>query len=373
MRRSQVHNFSAGASAVDTEVLLKLQSQMLNFEESGMSLLEMSQRDIGGPVQRVIREAEESLRTLLSVPDNYKVLFMHGGAHAQFSGVPLNLLKRGSSADYICTGLWSRKAAKEASRQIPVRELDIGVEQLNDPSSWDISEDAAYVHLCANETISGVAMNTDFELPGKQVLVADMTSTLISRPIDIAKYGCIYASSGKNLGPAGVCVIIVREDLLEFASDSIPLILSWKMQSECQNIYNTPNHFGIWAMKEVVDQYLRRGGMDEVHSQATKKAGLLYDTVDSSKGFYTNAVPAMNRSLTAVPFHIQGGNPSLEELFIEEAAKFGIVQIFGHASVGGLRAAIYNALPMHSVHSLVRFMRDFQSIHEVSARHGSLT
>jgi len=371
-RRAEVHNFSAGQSVIDTQVLLRLQAQFANYNDSGMSILEMSQRDADGDVQRVVREAEQAVRDLMSVPDDYSVLFMHGGAHAQFSGVPLNLLKLGDKADYVCTGFWSQRSAVEASKHINVRQVQVGVDQLADPASWGLSDDSAYVHVCLNETISGIALNEDPDV-GDKVLVADMTSTLLSRPVDISKYGCIYASSGKNLGPAGICLIIVRSELLECAADHCPSIMSWKTQHQCHNIYNTPNVFGIWCVKEVVEDYIAKGGMQWITEQSKTKTDMIYNLVDESNGFFTNRVPAEHRSLTAIPFHIQGGNPKMEELFIEKAAEKGIVQIFGHASVGGLRACVYNALPMASVKALQTFMMEFQETYESQGQFGSLT
>merc|ERR1712032_1447659 len=216
-------------------------------------------------------------------------------------------------------------------------------------------------------TISGIALNADPELGPDQVLVADMTSVLLSRRVDVSKYGCIYASSGKNLGPAGIALIIVRRDLLEYGADHIPSIMSWKVAHQCANIYNTPNVFGIWAMNAVLENYLRNGGMDNIVAECERKTSMLYDVIDSSNGFYVNNVPKEHRSLTAIPFFILDGNADIEKQFIEEAADNGIVQIFGHASVGGLRAAVYNALPTSSVQALCRFMADFQTRTDSSA------
>uniref|UniRef100_A0A7S1I371 phosphoserine transaminase n=1 Tax=Eutreptiella gymnastica TaxID=73025 RepID=A0A7S1I371_9EUGL len=360
-RRAEVHNFSAGQSVVDTGVLLQLQAQLLNYENTGMSLLEMSQRDADGEVQRLIRDAEVNVRTILDVPDDYSVLIMHGGAHSQFSAVPLNLLKRGGSADYICTGFWSQRSAAEASKHIDVRQIQPEIDELSKPELWNLNKDAAYVHICYNETISGIAINEDIDFGPDHVVVADMTSTLLSRPVDISKYGCIYASSGKNLGPAGICLVIVRHDLLECGADHLPSILSWKMQHQCGNIYNTPNVFGIWAMNEVIKDFMRKGGMEWIQEEARTKTSMLYDVIDGSNGFYCNRVPPEHRSLTAIPFFINGGNPEMEALFISKASEKGIQQIFGHASVGGLRAAIYNASPRASVAALCQFMAEFQA------------
>ena len=371
-RRAEVHNFSAGQSVVDTGVLLRLQAQFLNYQNTGMSLLEMSQRDADGEVQRMIAAAEHNVRQILDVPDNYAVIMMHGGAHSQFSAVPLNLLKRGQSAEYVCTGFWSQRSAVEAAKHIEVRQIGVKPEQFGTPESWGLNKEAAYVHVCCNETISGIAMNTDPDLGPDHVLVADMTSTLLSRPVDVSKYGCIYASSGKNLGPAGIALIIVRRDLLQYSADNIPSIMSWKVAEECRSIYNTPNVFGIWAMNAVLEDYLTKGGMDWITSTARTKTSMLYDLIDNSNGFYLNNVPPEHRSLTAIPFFLRGG-AAQEAQFIEKAAEKGILQIFGHASVGGLRAAVYNALPSASVRALCNFMMEFHESVDSSCTYGSLT
>eukprot|EP00013_Stygamoeba_regulata_P006562 CAMPEP_0177640780 /NCGR_PEP_ID=MMETSP0447-20121125/6721_1 /TAXON_ID=0 /ORGANISM="Stygamoeba regulata, Strain BSH-02190019" /LENGTH=417 /DNA_ID=CAMNT_0019142865 /DNA_START=198 /DNA_END=1451 /DNA_ORIENTATION=- len=364
----RAHNFSAGPSQLPFEVLKTVQRDLLNWNATGMSFMELSHRDAGGPVQSALMTAKADLRGLLNIPANYKILFFHGGAHAQFAAVPLNFLGARTKADYVHTGFWSDRARGEALKYcdaaVVADAADNGFTQIPDVGTWRLRPDAAYVHLCANETIAGLELLEDPRLDGMNV-VADMTSTLLSRPVDVSRYACIYASSGKNLGPAGFCVAIVREDMLAIgARDYTPSILNYSLQAGSQpipSLYNTPPTLPLYVAHLVFQEYVQRGGLAAIEADAKERAALLYDVVDSSNGFYTNRVQPAYRSRMNIPFRVRDGDCELEKKFVAEAEAHGIMQIFGHPLFGGLRATLYNGVPTASLHHLVAFMRKFQA------------
>lgn len=363
LKQHRAHNFSAGAAMFDTNVMAHLQNNFLSYDGSGMGLFEMSQRDPGGPVQSCIARAEANLKMLLDIPDNYKVLFFQGGAHAQFAAIPMNLFGENAKADYAGQGVWNLKAAAEARKfgevHMPAGSTANREGAYPPVEEWGLSDDAAYVHICGNETMSGMTFHTEPEVGPNRVLVADMTSSLLSRPVDVSKYGVIYASSGKNLGPAGNCVVIVRDDLIGNELPQTPSILSWKVQADSGNIYNTPNIFSIWALECITADLLAKGGLGIAGDRARQRAELVYDLVDRSSGFYTNNVQSEYRSHTALPFRIHGGDRQLEDLFVTESTAAGLLQLFGHPLLGGLRVCIYNGLPDEAISELLVFMNRF--------------
>lgn len=363
LKQHRAHNFSAGAAMFDTNVMAHLQNNFLSYDGSGMGLFEMSQRDPGGPVQSCIARAEANLKMLLDIPDNYKVLFFQGGAHAQFAAIPMNLFGENAKADYAGQGVWNLKAAAEARKfgevHMPAGSTANREGAYPPVEEWGLSDDAAYVHICGNETMSGMTFHTEPEVGPNRVLVADMTSSLLSRPVDVSNYGVIYASSGKNLGPAGNCVVIVRDDLIGNELPQTPSILSWKVQADSGNIYNTPNIFSIWALECITADLLAKGGLGIAGDRARQRAELVYDLVDRSSGFYTNNVQSEYRSHTALPFRIHGGDRQLEDLFVTESTAAGLLQLFGHPLLGGLRVCIYNGLPDEAISELLVFMNRF--------------
>ncbi|DBB11597.1 hypothetical protein WJX82_002752 [Trebouxia sp. C0006] len=368
LKQHRAHNFSAGAAMFDTNVMAHLQNNFLSYDGSGMGLFEMSQRDPGGPVQSCIARAEANLKMLLDIPDNYKVLFFQGGAHAQFAAIPMNLFGDNAKADYAGQGVWNLKAAAEARKfgevHMPAGSTANGEGAYPPVEEWGLSDDAAYVHICGNETMSGMTFHTEPEVGPNRVLVADMTSSLLSRPVDVSKYGVIYASSGKNLGPAGNCVVIVRDDLIGNELPQTPSILSWKVQADNGNIYNTPNIFSIWALECITADLLAKGGLVTAGDRARRRAQLVYDLIDQSSGFYTNNVQSEYRSHTALPFRIHGGDKQLEDLFVTESTAAGLLQLFGHPLLGGLRVCIYNGLPDEAISELLVFMNSFRQKHQ---------
>eukprot|EP00892_Ulva_mutabilis_P010776 jgi/Ulvmu1/8070/UM004_0307.1 len=359
-------NFCAGPAMLDSDAMLNMWKSFCDFQGTGVSLIEMSQRDKGGPVQTIISAAVENIRTLLSVPDNYKILLFQGGAHGQFAAVPLNLCGSNDHAQYLNGGFWSARAMSEGRKYMTrvsepaasCTDAITGKLKYPDVSEWDIDSSAAYLHIVSNETIEGLEL-PDVDV-GDAVLVADMTSTLLSRPVDVSKYGVIYASGGKNLGPAGVCVVIVREDLLDKACPQVPSVLSWSNMYQHNNLYNTQCTFAIWAMKTITDGLLQQGGLKVVEQKVLRRAHDFYSILDSSSGFYTNNVAPECRSRTSVPFRVLGGDVQLESLFIQEAQAAGLFQLAGHHSVGGLRVCLYNGIPDEALRALCFFMVSFQ-------------
>ena len=355
---NRVYNFSAGPAVLPVEVLETARDEMLNYNNSGMSVMEMSHRS--KTYDDIIKTAERDLRELMNIPDNYKVLFLQGGAHLQFSMVPINLLKNGV-ADYIVTGQWAKKAYTEAQKYGKINKIatseDKTFSYIPDCSDLNISPDADYVYICENNTIYGTKFHTLPNTKGKD-LVADMSSCFLSEPVDVKKYGLIYAGVQKNVGPAGVQIVIIREDLIrEDLPSWCPTMLKYKTHSDNDSLYNTPPAYGIYICGLVFKWLKKMGGLEKMKEINEKKAKILYDFLDNSK-LFKGTVEKSSRSLMNVPFVT--GNEDLDKKFIEEAKKVGLLQLKGHRTVGGMRASLYNAMPIEGVEALVKFMEKFE-------------
>ncbi len=355
---NRVYNFSAGPAVLPVEVLEEARDEMLNYQNSGMSVMEMSHRS--KTYDNIIKTAEKDLRELMNIPDNYKVLFMQGGDHLQFSMVPINLLKNGV-ADYIVTGQWAKKAYTEAQKYGKINKVatseDKTFSYIPDCSNLDISPDADYVYICENNTIYGTKFQTLPNTKGK-VLVSDMSSCFLSEPVDVTKYGLIHAGVQKNVGPAGVQVVIIREDLIrDDVPEWCPTMLKYKTHADNDSLYNTPPAYGIYICGLVFKWLKKLGGLEKMKEINVKKAKILYDFLDNSK-LFKGTVEKNSRSLMNVPFVT--GNEELDKIFIEEAKNNGLVQLKGHRTVGGMRASIYNAMPIEGVEALVEFMKKFE-------------
>ena len=356
---SRAFNFSAGPAMIPTEVLEQAQRELLDWHSSGMSIMEISHR--GADFTEVARRAESDLRELLSIPDNYKVLFMQGGASGQFAMVPLNLLGPANQADYANTGIWSEKAIKEAQRYTSVNICasaeSNGFTSVPDLSDWRISRSSAYLHITPNETIGGLEY---YDLPEVDIpVVADMSSTILSRPIDISRYGLIYAGAQKNIGPAGITLVIIRDDLLDRTSMECPSIMSYRKTADENSMLNTPPTFA-WYLSGLVFQWLKRqGGLKNIAEINQRKASKLYAVIDEND-FYRNTIDPAYRSWMNVPFTLR--RPELDDLFLQEAGEAGLSNLKGHRFTGGMRASIYNAMPEAGVDALVDFMQDFASV-----------
>ncbi|MDL4913381.1 MAG: 3-phosphoserine/phosphohydroxythreonine transaminase [Enterobacterales bacterium endosymbiont of Blomia tropicalis] len=359
---TQVYNFSSGPAMLPVEVLRRAEQELTNWHGLGTSVMEISHRS--KEFIQVAEEAGQDLRDLLKIPPNYKVLFCHGGARAQFAAVPGNLLGNASGADYIDGGYWAHSAIKEAEKYCSPRTLDVkttldGKRAILPMSEWDLSDDAAYVHFCPNETIDGIAIDEQPDF-GNKVVVADLSSTILSGPIDVNRYGVIYAGAQKNVGPAGLTLVIVREDLLGKAHPYVPSVLDYKVLAENDSMFNTPPTFA-WYLSGLVFKWLKeKGGVSEMDKINQAKADLLYGVIDKS-GFYRNDVAVNNRSRMNVPFQL--ADASLDKLFLEESFKAGLHALKGHRVVGGMRASIYNAMPLEGVKALTDFMSDFERRH----------
>jgi phosphoserine aminotransferase len=353
----RVHNFSAGPAALPLPVLEQARDELLDWQ-GGASVMEVSHRS--REFMAVAERAESDLRELLAIPSNYRVLFMQGGATAQFSAVPMNFAARGAVADYVNTGHWSERAIKEARRFVSVGiaadEAAAGYTTVPEPNSLRISTGAAYLHYTPNETIGGVEFPYIPET-GPVPLVADMSSTILSRPLEVSRFGLIYAGAQKNIGPSGITVVIVRDELLGRARDGTPSVFDYRAVAEAGSMLNTPPTFG-WYVAGLVFQWLRReGGLASMAKRNQAKAELLYGAIDSST-FYSNPVARDCRSWMNVPFRL--AKPELEKTFLAEADAAGLANLAGHRAVGGMRASIYNAMPIEGVAALVDFMRDFE-------------
>lgn len=352
----RVYNFSAGPSMLPVPVLQRAADEMLCYGDSGMSVMEMSHRS--PEFDAIIKDAEKLLRQLMGIPDNYKVLFMQGGASTQFACVPLNLMKNGK-ADYILSGQFSTKAQKEAMKygeaKIIASSKDDNFSRIPVVTRDDISPDADYVHICFNNTIYGTKFNYIPDT-GDIPLVADMSSCIISEPVDVSKFGVIYAGAQKNMAPAGVTVVIVREDLLGNARPDTPAMLNWQLMAENDSMYNTPPCWPIYIAKMVYEWILDMGGLDAMKAYNEKKCAVLYDYLDS-QDYYIAPVQKEFRSMMNVTFVT--GNPDLDKKFAKEASEAGLKNVKGHRSVGGMRASIYNAMPIEGVEALVKFMKEF--------------
>lgn len=355
---SRVYNFSAGPSMLPEEVLKKAQSEMVEYGTSGMSVMEMSHRS--KDYQEIIDSAEALVRELMNVPDNYKVMFLQGGGSTQFAMIPLNLGLKNKKADYVITGQWAKKAAAEAEKFITVNKVASSADKtfsyIPKLDKSKFSSDADYFYICYNNTIYGTRYTT---LPETDVpLVADISSCVMSEVIDVSKFGLLFAGAQKNLGPAGVTLVIAREDLIENAMDITPTMLQYKIHADNGSMYNTPPTYGIYVLKLVLEWIKEKGGVAELQKINEKKAKILYDFLDSSKLFKGTVVPE-DRSLMNVPFVT--GNEELDAKFVAEAKAAGFVNLKGHRTVGGMRASIYNAMPVEGVEKLVEFMKKFEA------------
>lgn len=353
---SRAYNFCAGPASLPLAVLEKAQAQMVDYQGRGLSVMEMSHRS--DEVVAIATKAEQDLRDLMSVPDHYKVLFLQGGASTQFAMVPLNLASNFGQVDYVNTGQWSIKAIKEAQKYSNVNVVASGESNrfTSVPAfeSWSLSEKADYLHYTPNETIGGVEF--DFVPEIETDLVVDLSSTILSRPLDVSRFGLIYAGAQKNIGPAGITVVIVREDLLGNAMPATPTMLDYKVHSDNDSMYNTPPTYA-WYLSGLVFEWLKEQGGVEAMAKINKaKAGKLYDYIDGSD-FYANPVAVSNRSWMNVPFTL--ADDALDKVFLEEAEQRRLLNLKGHRSVGGMRASLYNAVPMEAVDALIEFMQDF--------------
>lgn len=355
----RIYNFSAGPAVLPEEVLLEVQKDLFSYKGCGMSVMEMSHR--GKIFDQIIKEAEADLRKLLDINDNYAVLFLQGGATLQFSMVPLNLMPPKNKADYIVTGSWAKKAVKEAKRvgtvNIAASTESENFVRIPKQSELKLDPDASYVHFTSNNTIYGTQWKTEPEV-GNVPLVCDASSDILHKKINVNKYGLIYAGAQKNIGPAGVTLVIIRKDLLERSSDNLHTYLNYKVHVENNSLYNTPSTFGIYVAGLVFKWLLNMGGLDEMYRRNVEKAKILYDAIDASDGFYKGTVVPEYRSLMNVTFRLP--NEELEKKFIEEAKKRDFDGLKGHRSVGGIRASIYNAFPKKGVEDLVTFMEEFR-------------
>jgi phosphoserine aminotransferase len=353
-------NFSAGPAVLPESVLAQVQAELLDWHGSGMSVMEMSHR--GKEFTQIVETAEADLRQLLAVPANYKVLFLQGGATQQFAQIPMNLLD-GRSADYVVTGAWSKKAYKEAQKYGAVRcaANTEATGYTRFPAAGEVALDAAaaYVHVCTNETIHGVEVLDPATLPQGAPLVADLSSHLLSRPLDVARYGLIYGGAQKNVGPSGLTLVIVRDDLVGRAGATVPSVMDYAVMAEHGSMLNTPPTFAIYVAGLVFKWLQAQGGLAAIERANIEKARLLYAAIDGSGGFYGNPVALANRSRMNVPFTL--ARPELNDAFLAESKAAGLLSLKGHKSFGGMRASIYNAMPIEGVRALVGFMDDFRS------------
>jgi phosphoserine aminotransferase len=358
---SRVFNFSAGPAVLPEPVLEQAAREMLDWHGSGMSVMEMSHR--GKEFISIHADAEADLRELLAIPANYKVLFLQGGAAAQFAMIPLNLLRGKTSADYVNTGQWSKKAIGDAKKYCKVNVAASSEASsytcVPRQSAWKLDPDAAYVHVTTNETIGGVEFHWTPDT-GSVPLVADASSHILSRPIDVARYGLIYAGAQKNIGPAGLTIVIVRDDLIGEAAATTPSVFDYKIQADNDSMYNTPPTYGIYVAGLVFQWLKQLGGLAKMEEINIAKSSLVYDYLDQSE-FYRSPVAKEDRSRMNIPFTLK--SDSLDSAFLKEAEARGLTQLKGHRSVGGMRASVYNAMPMEGVQALVEFMREFEKKH----------
>ncbi|MGB3727519.1 MAG: 3-phosphoserine/phosphohydroxythreonine transaminase [Glaciecola sp.] len=357
-----IYNFSAGPAALPQAVLKKAQAELLDWNGQGTSVMEVSHR--GKPFMAVAEKAEADLRTLLNVPNNYKVLFLQGGGRGQFFAVPLNLAKRGNLAQYLVSGQWSKGAIAEASKYMQSEELAHNYVKndliyVPDQSMWEINPQAAYVHYCPNETVDGIEIDW-VPQTGDVPLVADMSSNILSKQINVADYGIIYAGAQKNIGPSGLALVIVRDDLLEYARDDIPATFHYALQASKDSMYNTPPTFSWYLAGLVFEWLLEQGGLANIEAINQQKAALLYHCIDNNP-FYHNRVAPQYRSKMNVTFQL--ADESLNAAFLEQSLANGLHALKGHRDVGGMRASIYNAMPLEGVKTLVDFMQEFARTH----------
>jgi phosphoserine aminotransferase len=356
-----VFNFSAGPAVLPEEVLMQARDEMLDWHGSGMSVMEMSHR--GKEFESIIAQAETDLRELLAIPAHYKVLFLQGGATLQFAMVPMNLMGTKLRADYIHTGEWAKKAIGEAKKygavNVAASAEDRNFSYVPSVDTWKLDSSAAYVHITTNETIGGVEFHFVPDT-GAVPLVADMSSHILSGPIDVSKYGIIYAGAQKNIGPAGLTIVIVREDVMGHAIKQTPALLDYKVMADNGSMYNTPATYSVYIAGLVFQWLKRLGGLEGMAQINRRKAATLYDLIDAS-GFYSNPVAKADRSLMNIPFRLK--DEALDDAFLKEAKAAGFIQLKGHRSVGGMRASIYNAMPIEGVNALADFMTTFARKH----------
>jgi phosphoserine aminotransferase len=357
---SRIFNFSAGPAMLPAEVMARAGDEMLDWHGSGMSVMEMSHR--GKEFVSIYEEAESDLRGLLAVPADYKILFLQGGATLQFAQIPMNLLHGKGKADYVVTGEWSKKAVKEARNY-----CDVGIAASSEdrnftyaPKTFQARKETAYVHYCSNETIGGVEYHAVPKVEKDVALVADASSHFLSRPVEVSKFGLIYAGAQKNAGPAGLTFVIVRDDLLGKAAKGTPTVMDYKLQADADSMLNTCPTYSIYIAGLVFKWLKQLGGLPAIEQINIEKSKLLYDFLDQS-AFFKNPVAKEDRSRMNVPFTLK--NSSLDEEFLKGASKRGMVQLKGHRSVGGMRASIYNAMPLEGVRALVDYMREFEKQH----------
>ncbi|MBA0208451.1 3-phosphoserine/phosphohydroxythreonine transaminase [Pectobacterium brasiliense] len=359
---TQIFNFSAGPAMLPVEVLRRAEQELCNWNGLGTSVMEISHRS--KEFMQVAAESEQDLRDLLKIPSNYKVLFCHGGARAQFAAVPLNLLGERSTADYIDGGYWAHSAINEAEKYCTPNVIDVKtrvgeLRGIKPMCEWKLSDDAAFVHYCPNETIDGIAIEEEPDF-GDKIVVADYSSSILSRRIDVSRYGVIYAGAQKNIGPAGLTLVIVREDLLGKARRELPSILDYQVLADNDSMFNTPPTFA-WYLSGMVFKWLKEyGGLAEMEKRNQEKADLLYSAIDGND-FYRNDVAVANRSRMNVPFLL--ADSALDKVFLEESVAAGLHALKGHRVVGGMRASIYNAMPLEGVKALTEFMVDFARRH----------
>ena len=356
---SRVYNFAAGPAVLPEVVLKEAAEEMLDYKGTGMSVMEMSHRSKA--FEEIIQDAEKDLRELMNIPDNYKVLFLQGGGSTQFAMIPMNLMKN-KVADYIITGQWAKKAAAEAEKYGKVNKIASSADKtfsyIPDLKNLEISDDADYVYICHNNTIYGTTYHDLPDTKGK-ILVADMSSDILSEPIDVTKYGLIFAGVQKNVGPAGTVIVIIREDLItEDVLEGTPTMLQYKIHADAKSLYNTPPAYGIYICGKVFKHLKSLGGLEAMKKRNEEKAKILYDFLDQSE-LFKGTVVKEDRSLMNVPFVT--GNEELDAKFVAEAKKAGIENIKGHRTVGGMRASIYNAMPIEGVKYLVEFMKKFEA------------
>lgn len=362
----RLHNFCAGPATIPTQVLQQAQSQLLDYNGLGASVMEISHRS--ADYIAVAQKAESDFRKLLNISDDYTVLFLQGGAALQFSSVPMNLFGQGGVADYLVTGTWSNKAYNEAKRLAGagLGAVNLVADNSDKPngvpcvSDWQLSDKATYFHYCSNETIHGIQLGVDELSNITSPLVADMSSDILSKPIDVNKFGVIYAGAQKNIGPAGLTLVIVRNDLLEQAHPLCPMVMNYKNQAQADSMLNTPATYSWYLAGLVFEWLLAQGGLEAIAKINKQKADLLYQTIDNSQ-FYRNEVNKKYRSVMNVPFFLADSN--LDKVFLEQAKQAGLLNLKGHRVVGGMRASIYNAVTLESVQALVAFMQEFEKTH----------
>ncbi|WP_168122940.1 3-phosphoserine/phosphohydroxythreonine transaminase [Paenibacillus sp. HB172176] len=356
---TRAYNFNAGPAAIPLEVLEQAQEQFVNYQGAGMSIMEMSHRS--ALYEEVNNSAQALLRELFGVPENYHVLFLQGGASTQFAMLPLNLLQEGRPAAYVQTGAWADKAIKEAKN---VGDVTIAASTKEDHymrtpnlSEIEIPSNASYLHLTSNETIGGTQFH-EFPVTGDIPLIADMSSDILSRPLDVSKFGMIYAGAQKNLGPSGVTVVIIRDELVKAGSKSIPAMFQYATHAKSNSLYNTPPSFSVYMVSLMLQWIKSKGGVSQMDQLNRDKTKLIYDRIDQSGGFYKGCAQANSRSLMNITFRME--TEELEKLFVKESELQGFVGLKGHRDVGGLRASTYNAVPLSSCQALAEFMADFQ-------------